>query len=97
MGRSTSNREKVEKICQYTGTKRDDFDLIAGHDFDQLLRSMDDDKIVAGLYLSRMRSQYHNRMNEPQEEAVNEWWFNQFDNMLTLIYTGSKPPPKRLH
>ncbi|UTU07894.1 hypothetical protein CcrC1_gp208 [Caulobacter phage C1] len=92
-----SNREKVEQICRITGAKQSDIDLTIEPSFDQWLRSMDEQKAVAGLYMSSLRADYHRRLYEPQEEAVNEWWNEQFDNMLTLLYTGAPPPPKRLH
>ncbi|AXQ69795.1 hypothetical protein HOU03_gp472 [Caulobacter phage CcrSC] len=79
------------------GGKPDQFDLTDDYDFDRLIRTLSVDNAVAGLYLADLRAQYHGRLQEPQEEAINEWWFEQFDNMLILLRTGDAPPKKRLH
>ncbi len=58
---------------------------------------MRSDSAVAGLYLADMRAQLYGRMKMFEDEAINEWWFSRFDEMLDLLHTGQAPKPKKLH
>lgn len=101
-----SNKQKIVAICKVTGEAREKFHITEGGPFDSWLKSLDRDRLTAGLYLSDLRVQFFGELAKKVKDrddvidgflATSEWWYDKFSDVIATLNTGQPAAKKVLH